>query len=128
MADRREQKSFQWFRCFDAKTMQFYADLDEKEQIIPAMYGVCPTCDGKGKHVNPSIDSHGISPEEFDEDPGFREDYFSGMYDVPCVECGGDRVVPVPQGTPEQMKLIEAAIRDEMLYRAECAAERRMGC
>ncbi|MFI5222641.1 MAG: hypothetical protein ACHQX3_00100 [Nitrospirales bacterium] len=128
MADRREQRSYKWYRCFDTKTMQFYADLDDQEQIIPAVYGVCPTCDGKGKHVNPAIDSHGISPEEFDEDPGFREDYFSGLYDMRCVECGGNRVVPVPCGTPAQMETIERAIREDALYRAECAAERRMGC
>lgn len=128
MADRREQRSFQWFHSFDASTMHFYADLGGKEQIIKAVYEVCGTCAGKGTHVNPAIDAdHGLSQEDFDQDPGFREDYFAGRYDVTCVECGGNRVVPAPQGTPEQMKLIEEAIQDDANYRAECAAERRMG-
>ena len=71
-------------------------ETDEKELIsLPAKYDVCGTCNGKGSHVNPSIDAHGISPEEFDEDPDFREEYLSGMYDVDCYECHGKRVVPV---------------------------------
>ena len=37
----------------------------EDEVELPARFEVCHTCDGKGKHVNPSIDSHGISSEEF---------------------------------------------------------------
>lgn len=57
-------------------------------------FAVCPTCEGRGSHVNPSIDSQGLSAEDFDEDPDFREDYFSGAYDVPCAECRGNRVVP----------------------------------
>jgi len=56
-------------------------------------FAVCPTCDGNGTHVNPSIDSEGISAEQFYEDPDFEEAYFSGDYDVACVECGGQRVV-----------------------------------
>jgi hypothetical protein len=67
------------------------------------VWAVCPTCEGEGKHVNPSIDSHGISREEFDEDPDFEEAYFSGAYDVTCVECKGQRVVPgcEVEGCPE---------------------------
>ena len=56
-------------------------------------FAVCPTCDGNGTHVNPSIDSEGISAEQFYEDPDFEEAYFSGAYDVACAECGGQRVV-----------------------------------
>jgi len=56
-------------------------------------FAVCPTCDGNGTHVNPSIDSEGISAEQFYEDPDFEEAYFSGVYDVACAECGGQRVV-----------------------------------
>lgn len=56
-------------------------------------FAICPTCEGSGKHVNPSIDSQGISPEEFYSDPDFEEAYFGGAYDVTCVECQGNRVV-----------------------------------
>ena len=69
-------------------------DGDEIETDFPAKFEVCGTCEGEGTHVNPSVDSHGISQEEFDEDPDFREKYMSGQYDVTCNECRGLRVVP----------------------------------
>lgn len=69
---------------------------DEDKLFLPFKfeYAVCGTCDGRGTHVNPSIDAHGISSDEFDDDPDFRENYFNGMYDVTCYECYGKRVVP----------------------------------
>jgi hypothetical protein len=67
-------------------------DCASKVERIPVRYEVCGTCEGKGKHVNPNIDRNGLTAEDFDEDPDFRENYFSGMYDVPCNECHGNRV------------------------------------
>jgi len=61
---------------------------------VPARFQVCGTCDGRGKHINPSIDSQGLSHEDFDSDPDFAESYFSGKYDVTCEECFGRNVVP----------------------------------
>jgi excinuclease UvrABC ATPase subunit len=69
-------------------------DGDEVETSFPAKFEVCPTCEGRGSHVNPSIDSEGISEDDFAEDPEFRENYFGGMYDQQCNECHGLRVVP----------------------------------
>jgi hypothetical protein len=58
-------------------------------------YAVCPRCEGRGSHVNPAVDGNGITAEEMDElGEDFREDYLSGVYDVRCEECGGNRVVP----------------------------------
>lgn len=99
---------------------------------IPAKYEVCGTCSGKGNHVNPSIDAHGITSEEWanDWDDEDREAYHEGRYDVQCYECGGQRVVPVPnedRATPEMMKAWEDLVSDDGEYRAECEAERRMG-
>lgn len=74
---------------------------------IMAMYDVCGTCNGKGRYVNPNIDSHGISREEFDEDPDFEEGYFRGDYDVTCVECSGLRVVLVPNNEANDEKLLK---------------------
>lgn len=77
---------------------------------LPAKFEICGTCQGRGSHVNPSIDAHGISREEFDEDPDFRESYMSGMYDVSCYECHGGRVVPVVDTsnlTESQQKVVE---------------------
>jgi hypothetical protein len=128
--DRREYR-LQWFTSFDEKTMTATIDDGENEPIeVKCKYVVCEVCNGKGSHVNPSIDSHGLSREDFDEDPDFRENYFSGMYDVPCNECKGSRVLPEPiDETPENIKnLIENRIRDEMEYNQLCAMERKMGC
>lgn len=58
-------------------------------------WAVCPLCYGEGKVVNPSIDCGGLTQEDFDEDPAFREDYFSGVYDVTCPECHGRTTVPL---------------------------------
>lgn len=61
---------------------------------VPAVFDICPTCKGKGTHVNPSIDRHGLTREDFLEDPDFEEEYFNGTYDIKCNECDGLRVVP----------------------------------
>ncbi len=81
----------------------------------------CPTCEGRGTHVNPSIDSNGISAEEMDEHgEEFRRDYISGVYDVRCSQCRGLRVVP----DDEEYEL-DLDARYEMDLEME--AERRVG-
>ena len=95
---------------------------------VKCHYEVCDLCDGKGSHVNPSIDAHGISPEEFYEDPDFEESYFAGYYDIPCNQCGGKRVVPVPNQNDPNFADYNEAIKDHYDYMAEIDAERRMGC
>ena len=100
---------------------------------LEATFGVCPLCEGKGKHVNPSIDSCGLSREDFDNDPQFEEDYFSGRYDVQCYECKGERVIATPdldRLNPDQKRwwaAVEEDIEDDARYDAMCEAERRMG-
>jgi hypothetical protein len=55
-------------------------------------YKVCETCNGKGSHVNPSIDASGITADDmYDMD---MEAYMDGDYDVECYGCFGKRVVP----------------------------------
>lgn len=65
-----------------------------RELLLPGEYIVCTKCRGEGKHTNPAIDSHGISQEEFDENPGFQEAYMNGVYDIPCEKCNGERLLP----------------------------------
>lgn len=65
----------------------------EFEITVPAVFVVCPTCKGKGKTVDSQVDGHGLTREDFAEDPGFLEDYLGGVYDVQCRECSGQRVV-----------------------------------
>ena len=102
---------------------------DRREWVIPFKgdtrnreMEVCPTCEGRGTHVNPSIDSNGITGEEMDElGDEFREDYLTGHFDVRCVECNGANVVPVP--TEEESETQRKEYEIEAMY----AAERRMG-
>ena len=101
-----------------------------EEIELPTRWAVCPTGDGEGKHVNPSIDSHGLSREDFDEDPDFEESYFAGHYDVPCYECGGRstvRALDRDACTAEQLAAWDKHQRDLAADRACEAAERRMG-
>src|SRR5580765_6758371 len=71
------------------------ADGTETEHVVHLRFDVCETCQGRGAHVNPGVDSHGLTAADFAEDPDFAEDYCAGAYDVPCAECKGRRVVPV---------------------------------
>lgn len=128
--DAREQ-NHQWYARFDRKAMQLVVEIDEQEErSFPAKFEVCDTCDGKGTHVNPSIDSHGLSAEDFAEDPDFAEDYMSGAYDVTCAECHGERVVPVvdwDRVSQADRELIERTITEHYNSQREQAHERRMG-
>lgn len=97
---------------------------------LPAKYVVCPRCEGRGTHVNPSVDGQGLSSEDL-EDEEFREAYFGGAYDVRCFQCEGHRVVPQVDWdaltTDEQADLARAmaiAKRDDLIT----AGERKRGC
>lgn len=95
---------------------------------ILCRYIVCPTCDGAGSHVNPSIDSEGLTAADFEEaGPEFFEDYRSGTYDVPCYECGGKRVVPWPVNEADEVR-VRNILDARSAWAAEEDAERRMGC
>lgn len=113
-----------------------YDDSDEGSEVVvfPAHYEVCDRCRGTGKHVNPNVDGNGISGEEFDADPDFREAYFSGAYDVQCSVCNGLRVVAVMNAatdlSPElqaKLELLFVQWEYEAMERREAAAERAMG-
>jgi len=126
--DRRDYagKSKPWYDEFDENKMLAMVD---NEKVV-CIFEICDTCDGKGTHVNPSIDSHGLTREDFDDDAEFRENYSSGMYDVRCYECNGRRVVPVPSpyaNSKEILTMIQEKKQAEYDYQMECEAERRMG-
>jgi len=118
-----------WYEAFNEENMTAtFIDLDGEEITVYVEYAVCPLCGGKGSHVNPSIDSHGISPEELYSDSDFVEDYFSGRYDIPCNQCKGKRVVPVPSDAePHIKKLVEDKIAEDRAYAMERLAEIEMG-
>jgi hypothetical protein len=77
-------------------------------------YILCPVCEGEGKTVNPNIDAHGLTAEDFRDDPDFTEDYMSGVYDIQCAACHGERVV-----TKERIKELEQAAEDRALAARE---------
>lgn len=90
------------FNSFDPDRMMLSITIEDEDEDgptgdyeFPARYEVCDLCDGRGKHVNPSIDAHGVSDDEFRDDPEFAMAYFNGAHDVTCYECRGRRVVPV---------------------------------
>jgi hypothetical protein len=91
---------------------------------------VCPTCDGRGSHVNPSVDCNGLSRDDFDSDPDFAYDYMRGTYDVQCYGCKGLRVVPqIAQHNPKCiLDAIDANDEEMRQYDAIRASERRYGC
>lgn len=125
------------YERFDEKRMvlvyELYNDYEEFEVEFPAKYEVCSLCYGRGKHVNPSIDAHGISREEFSEDPDFAGDYFSGLYDETCYRCCGSRVEPVidesvlSQEQKNNLELLEEKQTSEAQSRREDEYCRRMG-
>jgi hypothetical protein len=110
-----------------------HPQLHNEEITLPFRYVVCDNCGGTGKIVNPNIDGHGITYEEFEEDPDFERDYFNGVYDICCNVCNGSRVLPeiIESNLSDVQKLIFEAIieADKFDYRYErqCRYERQFG-
>ena len=113
-------------------TVSIFDENDcETEIPLPTIKEVCPTCRGNGVHVNPSIDSHGLSAEDFASDPDFSQDYFSGTYNQTCNECHGLRVidvVDVDSCDPKLYGLYEEQTQADHEFQSMCDYERRMGC
>jgi hypothetical protein len=114
----------------DRTTATIILTDDDSEVIIPIIWEVCDTCEGKGTHVNPSIDANGLSADDFAEDPDFAEDYRSGVYDVICYECRGERVIAVADTErmkPELRERWEKQVQEEIEYQRISRAEKAMG-
>jgi hypothetical protein len=115
----------------------FHDETEEgqEEELVwfPFRYDVCDVCHGRGEQVNPSIDSGGLTAEDFAEDPDFAESYFSGAYNEPCSQCSGNKVYPTldeqrfNDEQKQKMQLVEEKWRADADYEAECRAERMMG-
>jgi len=106
-------------------------EMVEVTEQLPWRFEVCGLCRGNGKHVNPAVDAGGLTREDFDADPDFAEDYFSGTYDVTCARCSGKRVEQVIDHdalTKDQATALEVQAKAEAEYRAETLAELRAGC
>lgn len=91
---------------------------------------VCSRCRGKGTHVNPNIDGNGL-PDECVNDPEFMESYMSGVYDVRCSECDGNKVldvVDVDALSDDDKEAYHRHIDEIRSMEAEAVEERRLGC
>jgi hypothetical protein len=110
---------------------------DDLEVQLPSRKCVCPTCEGEGYVLNPSMRGHAYAKEEFDDafDDEQRAEYLKrgGIYDVVCETCNGRNVVDEvaeDQLTPAQLVQYEAwceSQRADAEYEAVCRAEREMG-
>ncbi len=137
----REVSKYTKMRLSESEIIFVYDGWDEGEEVpadsnqiefyisVGCKFEVCQTCEGRGSHVNPSIDDNGITQSEWAEwDEDERETYRSGGYDVTCYECGGQRVVEVPdlEHASEAVKLhVERMDRESAEAAAEEAADRR---
>lgn len=100
-------------------------DADQYGFWVTFHWDVCESCGGRGTYVNPNIDRHGLTYEDFDADPDFEEMYFSGGFDVTCEECQGQRVTPAYDQGSRAGELIDSIIRDRHAMQAEREAEMR---
>lgn len=134
----------------DFKRETFTFEWGENEEtgepvvyVVPITREVCPTCGGKGSHVNPSIDASGIGGDDEFWDDDYSEDYddedgnpggskyLNGFYDVTCYTCNGKNVVPTIDRRITEQKALEAwddRCADAAEYDRVCEAERRYGC
>jgi len=86
-----------WYKSINESSMKAVVtvasmegnDYIETDVQVPFKFECCPTCSGRGTHVNPSIDCDGFSSDDFAADPDFARDYHSGNYDVACYGCDG---------------------------------------
>ena len=123
----------------DLRKMTFTFEVDDGEgdeptsYVLPVKMEVCPTCQGRGTHVNPSIDAGGITEDSDiwdDVDEYGENNYLSGRYDVTCYTCKGRNVVASidRKGADKKvLKIWEEMEREEGEYQATCRAERLMG-
>ena len=95
------------------------------DEAISVSFVVCPVCQGRGNYVNPAIDSHGLTRDDFDADPDFYEDYRSGVYNIRCEGCEGRTTIPVPTNETHILAL-RATQEDIDEVDAIYEAERRM--
>lgn len=122
---------------FDVKRMTFTFEVDEGEDeepavyVLPAKYEVCPTCNGCGSHVNPSVDAGGYNSDDDDYDPETGESlYWSGAYDQTCATCNGRTTVPTIDRERADKKILQLWYEiqeEEDYYDHICRSERLMG-
>jgi hypothetical protein len=110
--------------CFTVVNDEGY----EVEHSLPSRWEICDRCRGNGKHDHPAF-ANGLTQEDFDQDPDFREEYMRGRYDVRCDECRGAGKVLVPDeavAEPGLLALYRAQREQQARWDREDAYTRRM--
>lgn len=87
------------------------------EVTLRTSFELCPTCEGSGVSCGGLV----FTQSDFDEDPDLRQNLAEGLYDRPCHECNGLRVIEV---VDEDQPYYEQYLRQEQA-RADYEAERR---
>jgi hypothetical protein len=118
-------------------TIEITIEDDEGEERVvklPAMWEICRTCHGKGKH---SLALGAITQEDRDRDwsPDEWEDYMAGGYDQTCRSCDGTGKVLVANWSAidadpslkDDAKAYREILKDDAEYRAMCRLERESG-
>lgn len=126
----------QWEKATEKAWQTWLESLGSSSTVgCESKFEVCPTCNGRGTHVSPSIDSGGITMSEWAEwDPEERDYYMSGRYDVTCFECHGKNVIQVLEYDTKNKLYNWCCARLEEYYEAqyessrEMAWEKAMGC
>ena len=110
-------------------TIQWERDEDETVEV-PAIWAVCPECQGEGRTLAPAF--RGRLDSDLMMDDEFMEEYMKGgkgIYGCSCRECGGRTTVLAPDtSTPlgkayALLELLDKWAREEERERAE---ERRI--
>jgi hypothetical protein len=118
-----------------AMVIRFEYEDNEGETVVgefPARFEVCPTCEGRGTHVNPSIDASGYYADE-DEDyiPDDDEPAYPHAFEQTCGTCHGKRVVleiDRRAADPDMLARYDAHLDDLDECEADRLAELRAGC
>lgn len=126
----------QWKEASDQAFNKWLESLDSNIIVyVESKYEVCNTCQGRGKHINPNIDSGGITSSEWNEWGREEQDaYWSGRYDVTCYSCKGEKVTQILEYETDNKLYNWCCERLSEYYEsqyesaAEYIAEKRMGC
>lgn len=79
--------------------------MNEQEAVEePESFEVCPKCEGRGKHVDPTDSVW--TEEDRERDPDGFEAMMAGGSDVTCSHCSGQRVVRKGTPPPGPVRLI----------------------
>jgi hypothetical protein len=128
----RDQREFNEGFNAEAMTFTFIQEDKDGEEVsytLPAKFEVCPTCNGRGTHVRPSVDASGFDGWD-DVDEYGESNYLAGAYNVTCQTCHGRNVVPsIDRDAADDttLALWDSEREEEASYERLCRMERMMG-